>query len=229
MANYRVRMAGSKAAEIYLYDEIGGGGFFGGGISAKQFADDLKGLGKIETLNVRVNSPGGDVFDGLAIYNTLKRHPANVIMDIDGMALSIASVIVMAGDQINMAQNAMMMIHDPWTISAGTAEDFRKQADLMDQVKGNLVSTYADRSKMKPAEISDLMSVETWMTADNALANGFIDGVTEDLQMAARFDLSRFHNPPKALARSAPVPVGADIYRSKIAAMAARSRKLSGH
>lgn len=223
MLNYRVRMAGNKSAEIFLYDEIGGG-FFGGGISAKRFADDLKDLGKIDTLNVRVNSPGGDVFDGLAIYNTLKRHPANVIVDIDGMALSIASVIVMAADEINMAKNAMMMIHDPWTISGGTAEDFRKQADLMDTVKGNLVSTYADRTKMPDNEIADLMSAETWMTADEALANGFADRVTEDLQMAARFDLTRFKHAPKALARGPAKPIGNDLYRAKIAAMAARAR-----
>lgn len=227
MANYRVRMAGSKAAEIYLYDEIGGG-MWGGGISAKQFAEDLKSLGKIDTLNVRVNSPGGDVFDGLAIYNTLKRHPANVIMDIDGMALSIASVIVMAGNQVNMAKNAMMMIHDPWTVSAGTADDFRKQADLMDQVKGNLVTTYADRTKMDEAEIADIMSSETWLTADDALANGFVDGVTEDLQLAARFDLSRFRNAPKALVRARPQAVGGDIFRAKIAALASRAKQISG-
>lgn len=224
MANYRVRMSGSKAAEIYLYDEIGGG-FFGGGISAKRFADDVKSLGKIDTLNVRVNSPGGDVFDGLAIYNVLKRHPANVVMDIDGMALSIASVIVMAGDQINMAKNAMLMIHDPWTISAGTAEDFRKQADLMDQVKGNLVTTYADRTKMHTNQIVDLMSAETWMTADQALANGFIDGVTEDLQLAARFDLSRFKHAPKALSREQPQTAVTDLFRAKIAAMGSRVKR----
>lgn len=227
MPNYRVRMAGSKAAEIYLYDQIGGG-FFGGGISAKQFADDLKDLGKIDTLNVRVNSPGGDVFDGLAIYNTLKRHPANVIMDIDGMALSIASIIVMAGDQINMAKNAMMMIHDPWTYAGGTAEDFRKQADLMDQVKGNLITTYADRSKMDSQEIDDLMAAETWFTAADAKANGFVDSVTEDLALAARFDLSQFRNAPKALAKGTPNRAPSDLYRSKIAAMATRARQISG-
>jgi ATP-dependent Clp protease, protease subunit len=227
MPNYRVRMAGSKAAEIYLYDQIGGG-FFGGGISAKQFADDLKDLGKIDTLNVRVNSPGGDVFDGLAIYNTLKRHPANVIMDIDGMALSIASIIVMAGDEINMAKNAMMMIHDPWTFAGGTAEDFRKQADLMDQVKGNLVTTYADRTKMDAQEIDDLMAAETWFTADDAKANGFVDSVTEDLALAARFDLTHFRNAPKLLAKVSPRPAPSDLFRSKIAAMTSRAKQISG-
>lgn len=222
MLNYRVRMAGSKAAEIFLYDEIGGGFF--GGISAKQFADDLKDLGKIDTINVRVNSPGGDVFEGLAIFNQLKRHPANVIIDIDSVAASIASVIVMAGDTINMAKNAMIMIHDPFAISAGTADDFRKQAELMDTVKGTLVATYADRTGMDADELSDLMTSETWMTAQEAKANGFIDTITEDLQMAARFDMSRFKNAPKNIARAIP-KAGSDIYRGKIAAMAARAKR----
>jgi ATP-dependent Clp protease, protease subunit len=223
MPNYRMRLSGSKNGEIYLYDEIGQG-FFGGGISAKQFADDLNALGKIDTLNVRMNSPGGDVFDGLAIYNTLKRHPANVIVDVDGMALSIASVIAMAGDTINMAGNAMMMIHDPWTIAGGTAEDFRKQADLMDQVKGNLVSTYANRTGMNDGEIADLMSTETWMTAADAVKSGFADAVTEDLDLAARFDLTRYRNAPKAL-KAAPARGTNDLYRAKIAAMGQRARR----
>lgn len=222
MPNYKVRMAGPKSAEILLYDEIGPGGFFSSGISAKQFAEDLKELGKIETLNVRVNSPGGDVFDGLAIYNTLKRHPANVIIDIDGMALSIASVIVMAGDEIRMAENAMMMIHDPWTVSAGTAEDFRAQADLMDTVKGNLVTTYQNRTQLEAEEIGALMSAETWMTANEAKKNRFIDSVTDELQMAARFDLSRFRNTPKALPKKPQPPAGSDLYRARIAALKQR-------
>jgi len=223
MLNYRMRLAGSKTGEIYLYDEIGQG-FFGGGISAKQFADDLNSLGKIDTLNLRMNSPGGDVFDGLAIYNTLKRHPANVIVDVDGMALSIASIIAMAGDEIRMAKNAMMMIHDPWTISAGTADDFREQADLMDTVKGNLVTTYADRCGMAESEVSDLMSAETWMTAEQAVKNGFADEVTEELDIAASFDVKRFRNSPKQWLTERAKSRGSDLYRAKIAAMKSRSR-----
>lgn len=222
MPNYKVRMSGSKSAEILIYDEIGGGSFFSSGITAKQFAEDLKGLGKIETLNVRVNSPGGNVFDGLAIYNTLKRYPANKIIDIDGMALSIASVIVMAGDQIRMADNAMMMIHDPWMVAAGGADDFRAQADLMDTMKGNLVSTYANRTKLDEETIGSLMSAETWMTADEAKQNGFIDDVTEELQMAARFDLSRFKNAPRPTSKAAVLPAANDAFRARAAAMKRR-------
>lgn len=226
MANYRMRMAGSKAAEILIYDVIGRD-FFGEGISAKRFAEDLKALGKVDTLNIRVNSPGGDVFDGLAIYNTLKRHPANKIIDIDGMALSIASVIVMAGDTVNMAGNAMMMIHDPWTCTCGSADDFRAHADLMDQVKGNLVSTYAGRVSIEDDEIAALMAAETWMTAEDAKRHGFVDAITEELEMAARFDDSRFKfkNAPR-LERSE-APAANDVHRARGADMKRRVRLLT--
>jgi ATP-dependent Clp protease, protease subunit len=171
-----------------------------------------------------MNSPGGDVFDGLAIYNTLKRHPANVIVDVDGMALSIASIIAMAGNEIRMAKNAMMMIHDPWTISMGTADDFREQADLMDTVKGNLVTTYADRTGVPESEVSDLMSAETWMTAEQAVKAGFADAVTDELDIAASFDVKRYRNAPKNWLRDRTQSKGSDLYRAKIAAMAARAR-----
>jgi ATP-dependent Clp endopeptidase proteolytic subunit ClpP len=206
-------MAGTKSAEIYLYDEIGDSFF--GGITAKQFADDLNALGKIDRINVRINSPGGDVFQGLAIYNTLKRHPANVVVDIDGMALSIASIIAMAGNTINMAKNAMFMIHDPWGFTGGTAEDFRKQADLLDQVKENLVNTYVDKTGMDSGQINLLMSEETWMQAEEAKRLGFISNITEELQMAAGFNLSRFKKPPQ-VTNVAPL---ANPWRAKIAAM----------
>lgn len=216
MLSYKMRLAGSKSGEVYLYDEIGSGYF--GGISAKQFADDLNALGKIDTLNVRINSPGGDVFDGLAIYNTMKRHPAYVNIDIDGMALSIASIIAMAGDTVRMADNAMFMIHDPWTMVAGSADDFRKQADLMDQVKENLVSTYQKRTSMDNEVLSQMMTDETWMDATTAKQWGFVDEITDQLQIAASFDLRRFKNTPK-MNRTAP---NSNIYRAKIAAMKKR-------
>lgn len=221
MPSYRMKLVG-KTGEIFLYDEIGDGFF--GGISAKQFADDLSALGKIDNINLRVNSPGGDVFQGLAIYNTLKRNPANVVVDIDGMALSIASIICMAGDEIRMASNAMFMIHDPWTFVGGTAEDLRTKADLMDQVKENLVNTYAARAKLDADEIAQLMADETWMQSSDALYHGFIDSVTDEIEMAAGFNLSRFKHAPKSLSNSGKRP-GANMYRAKIGEM---KRKVSG-
>ena len=222
MPNYRMRSAG-KSGEVLLYDEIGDGLF--GGIGAKQFAEDLNSLGRIDSLNVRINSPGGDVFQGLAIYNTLQRHPARVVVDVDGMALSIASIIAMAGDEIRIAKNAMMMIHEPYGGIYGTAEDMRKQADLMDQVRGNLVDTYVDRTQQSKGKVSDMMAAETWMTAADAVELGFADQVTEDLAIAAHVDPSRFKNVPRAL-RSAAGRPRMDLVRARLAAMDRRTQTI---
>jgi ATP-dependent Clp protease protease subunit len=221
MSGFKVRAVGKKSAEVYLYDEIGAS-MWGGGISAKSVADEIKSLGQVETIQVRINSPGGDVFDGLAIYNTLARHPAHVETHIDGMALSIASVIAMAGNEVHMAENAMLMIHDPWTVAMGSADEFRKKADLMDQVKGNLVDTYARRAGLPAEQIAALMSEETWLTAKDAQHLGFVDEIAEELQLAASFDLSRFRNAPKAAGER----TGRNIYRAKIREIADRANRV---
>lgn len=227
MANYRIRMKANKTAEVLIYDDIGEGWF--GGISAKTFAEELRALGAgIETLNIRINSPGGDVFDGLAIYNTLRRYQAQKNVSIDGMALSIASVIALAGDKVSMAENAMFMIHDPWGVVMGTAEDMRKQGDLMDTVKENLVSTYerrvvqtlgaAPNGEDYGERIREMMSAETWMTASQAVEEGFIDEVTADMAMAAHFDPKRFKNVPpglRAKIKAQPTP-RSDLVRARL-------------
>jgi ATP-dependent Clp protease protease subunit len=216
--NYRIRASG-KALEVYLYDYIGG---WLGGITPQRLADDLKAAGKVDTINVRINSPGGDVFDGITIFNQLRRHPAKVMVDVDGLAASIASVIAMAGDTVRMADNAMFMIHDPMSGQFGTAEELRKQADLLDQVRDNLLDTYFGKTGGDRAQISELMAAETWMTASQAKQHGFIDEVTQELQMAACFDLSRYHNAPEALKKAAAPP--ANAFRAKLAAMDHRRR-----
>lgn len=198
MPNYRMKAARQRL-EIFLYDVIGSD-FWGEGVTAKQFALDLKAAGKVDLINVRINSPGGNVFDGLAIYNNLAQHPARVEVDVDGMALSIASIIAMAGDEIRIAANAMMMIHNPHGFAAGDAAELRRQADLMDQVKGNLINTYAARTKRDAGEISGWMDEETWFTAQDAVDHGFADAVTEELAVAASCDATRFRNIPPHLA-----------------------------
>lgn len=198
MPNYRMKAARQRL-EIFLYDVIGAD-FWGEGVTAKQFAADLKAAGKVDLINVRINSPGGNVFDGLAIYNNLAQHPARVEVDVDGMALSIASIIAMAGDEIRIAANAMMMIHNPHGFAAGDAAELRRQADLMDQVKGNLINTYVARTKRDAVEISGWMDDETWFTAQDAVDNGFADSVTEELAVAASCDTARFRNIPPHLA-----------------------------
>ncbi len=199
---YRID-AKKDSADITIYEDIGEGWF--GGLSAKQFADDLKKVGDAKQLNVFINSAGGNVFDGLAIYNTLKRHPANVIVSIDGIAASIASIIAMAGDEIIMAENSFMMIHDPWTAVVGTADDMRDMAETMDKVREQLLSTYVKRSGADKETISNMMQAETWLTADEAKELGLADTLSEPLQIAAYVDkslMSKYkHVPEKVFQR----------------------------
>jgi ATP-dependent protease ClpP protease subunit len=192
---YNIRDAADGDAEILIYDEIGAFG-----ITAKQFADDLKGVGKAARITLRINSPGGSVFDGLAIHNSLKRLSARKTVWIDGIAASIASVIAMAGDEIVMPENTMMMIHDPAGMVVGTAPEMRAMAEALDRIKGGLVSAYRDRTGKPEADIERLMAAETWLTANDAVAAGFADRVDKPIRATARFDLSRFRNAPAALA-----------------------------
>jgi ATP-dependent Clp protease protease subunit len=196
MPNIRSQLFNAgQTAELMIYDQIGQT-FWGDGITAKHVADELKKIGNAKTINVRINSIGGSVSDGIAIYNLLKRNSARIEVDIDSAALSIASVIAMAGDQIHMAKNAMFMIHDPWGMAHGNAVDMRKTADIMDQHKENLVTTYADRTLLDADKISALMSDETWYTAREAFEAGFIDDITEETQIVARFDPKIFNRVP---------------------------------
>jgi ATP-dependent Clp protease protease subunit len=191
---------GKSAGEIYIYQDIGDGWF--GGITAQSFADALKELGAVDTLDIYVNSPGGSVFDGVAIYNQLKRVKAQKTVHIDGIAASIASIICMAGDKIVCASNAMMMIHDPWGMCVGTAEDMRANAATLDQIRDTLLDTYVARTKGDKAKISQMMSDETWMKAEDAKAQGFVDEIESDAMEPADMAfalLNKFKNAPENL------------------------------
>ena len=145
--------AQARGAEIVIYDEIGAFG-----IPAKAFLDELKALGPVAELTVRINSPGGSVFDGVAIYNALKRHDAAITVWIDGIAASIASMIAMAGDEVVMPENAMLVLHDPSGLVAGTAADMRAMAEALDRMKAGMVAAYRDKSGRDDAEIEALMA-----------------------------------------------------------------------
>src|SRR3990172_1293388 len=188
-------------ADIMIHEEIGLDWFSGDGMTSKKFAQDLKALGEdIRHIDLSINSPGGNVFDGIAIYNMLRAHQAKVVVTIDGIAASIASVIAMAGDQIVMPENAMMMIHDPSGVVMGTAQDMRKLAEALDKIKGGLIAAYRSKSGMSDEDIADLMSDETWLTAKEAVDFGLADEMTESVKAAAMFDLSRFRKLPNQLA-----------------------------
>lgn len=201
---YRIRAA-RKTAEIRIYEEIGAWG-----ITAKQFADDLAALGDLTAINVRINSPGGDVFEALAIHNALQRHPAKVTTYIDGLCASAATIIALAGDETHMVSNGMYMIHEPWTFAGGDAEAMQKSADLLNTTAEQIVSMYARKTGLTADELRAKMQSETWMTAQEALDEGFVDVIDEPLRVAAKaHDLSRFTHPPtmtKEAAMADPVP-----------------------
>jgi ATP-dependent Clp protease, protease subunit len=196
---YEIRAQG-KSAEILIYEDIGGDPFFGG-LSAKQFAEDLKALGKLETINLRINSSGGSVFEGLAIYNSIRRHSARVEVDIDGLAASIASVIAMAGDTVRIAENGFLMIHRAWGMVMGHADDMESMAGSLRKVDSAILDVYDARASASRDELQTMIDAETWFTASEALAAGLVDEVVGEVRVAAFaiHDLSRFRQPPEPI------------------------------
>ena len=196
---YRIQNKAGETPALYIYDEIG---YFGD--SAKGFSDALKGIDSDE-LDVHLNSPGGDVFDGLAIYQSLKNHKAKVTVHIDGLAASIASVIAQAGDRIVMAPKASMMIHDGWTMTVGNAADLRSTADLLDKQSNIIASVYADRTGQPVDFWRDRMASDTWYDADEALAAGLVDEIEgQEKKTDDGFDLTVFAHAGRS---QAPAPV----------------------
>src|SRR6266542_852369 len=179
--------------EISIMEEIGGWG-----VSAKQFRDDLKHLGETEPIHLHINSDGGDIFAGNEIYNALLEHKGKVRVSVGALAASMASVVAMAGDEISIAENGMLMVHDPWSMMAGDSEEFRKTADTLDDLKAGIVKAYQRQTNLSPTEISALMSDETWMTAEEAEQLGFVDSITPgdkaDSEKAKNFNVGRFRN-----------------------------------
>lgn len=175
--------AADKRAELQLYGDISDASWWGDEITPKQFKADLDALGDISELDIYINSGGGDVFAGFAIYNMLKRHAATKTVYVDGLAASIASVIAMVGDKIVMPENAMMMIHNAWTIAIGNKAEIRKIADEMERIDGQIEQIYADRTGND--DIASLMEAETWMTGAEAVEKGFADELEPNKKIAA--------------------------------------------
>lgn len=171
--------ADAPAAEISIHDEIGAWG-----ISAKDFLGQLKNIPAGRPLTLSLHSPGGEVFDGLAIYHALKSR-GNVHVRIEGLAASMASVIAMAGTRISMPRNAYLMIHNPSGFAMGDAGDMRQLADLLDKLKGSLIAAYRDRTKKSDEDLTAMMDAETWLTGEEAVAQGFADEVTDAVALSA--------------------------------------------
>lgn len=198
-AGYRMVNRGKGAAEIYLYGPIGQD-FWGEGLTAKRFADDLKALGAVDTIDLRINSEGGDVMDARAIYTLLVQHKAKVVSHVDGLAASAASFIAMAGSRIEIAAGGFIMIHNGRMLMFGEAEDMRRAADLLETVNSTIRATYVARTRNDESKVKAWMDAETWFTGEEAKAAGFADVVVEDLKVAASLTRpDRFRNLPVAL------------------------------
>lgn len=188
--------------EVYIDGAIGNS-WFSEGVSAKAFAEAMAPHKDAKNITVKINSPGGLIDDGIAIYNNLKAHPANIKIEIVGAAYSAASFIAMAGDEIHMAENAMFMIHDPNSGVFGDAADMRKEAEILDKFKKNLVETYSARTGKDEEEISKAMADETWYSAQEAFDAGFVTNIMPNKGTGAknRANLARFNfkRPPAAI------------------------------
>ncbi|MEI7253905.1 ClpP-like prohead protease/major capsid protein fusion protein [Dickeya dadantii] len=187
---YTIKAASDSAsATILIYEEIGAWG-----ITAQKFSEDLKALGDISHITLNIHSPGGDVFDGIAIYNLLSKHPAKITVHIDGLAASMASVIAMAGDRIVMPENALMMIHKPWGISGGNANDMRDYAELLDKVEHVLIPAYARKTGKSAEELAAMLEEETWMDGRECVAQGFADELLPAVSAMARIESKRIED-----------------------------------
>lgn len=196
---YSIKNAVNGVADVMIYDEIG---FFG--VTASDFVRDLKNL-TTDKIELHISSPGGEVFDGMAIYAALKNHPAQVHVIVDSLAASIASVIAMAGDKVTMARNATMMIHDGHGLCVGNAKDMADMVALLDRTSDNIASVYAERAGGSAETWRGRMRAETWYTAEEAVQAGLADEIQgQESKTENSWDLSIFNYSGRD---SAPAPV----------------------
>jgi len=173
-----VRAASEGDATISMYDPIGEA-WDGAGVTAKRIGAALRAIGK-KDVTVNINSPGGNFFEGVAIYNLLRAHPAKVTVNVMGLAASAASVIAMAGDEINMGEGSFLMIHNAWAVAIGNRHDLKEASESLEPFDEAMAEIYAARSGMKREEIALLMDRETWMGASAAVEDGFATGLLSD-------------------------------------------------
>jgi ATP-dependent Clp protease, protease subunit len=183
-------------AEILIYDAIGQSFMGENTVGAKAFIDGLAALGEVDEIKLRINSPGGDVFDGVAIYNALKNHKAKVTAHVDGLAASAASFVAMAADRIVMPSNSFMLVHNASGFSMGTADDMRALAEDLDRIDASMVATYVARTGATQAVVKNLMKEDRLMDAKEAKELGFTDEVTKPVKLRAAYSLSLL--PPAA-------------------------------
>jgi ATP-dependent Clp protease protease subunit len=190
------------SATIYVYDAIGGWD----GVGAKEMVRAIAGI-SASTIHLRINSPGGDVFEARAIKTALEQHKARVVAYVDGVAASAASFLMLAADEIQIAAGAFVMIHNPWGFAIGGAREMRSTADLLDSVGAAIRNDYAARTGLDDAVLTQMMDAETWLTAEESVEKKFADSIMNKPAKAsalARFDLSAYQHAPAALVAKQP-------------------------
>ena len=185
---YNIKNKSSEVADVYLFNDIG---TFG--VTAQNFIDEIKEYEDTE-LNIHINSLGGEVFEGMAIYSIIQRRKAKTTVYIEGIAASIASVIALAADEVIMSENSLLMIHNAWGGTQGEAKDMRKQAEILDKITNEIAEVYVKKSGIPYNEVIRMMDEETWLTAEEAVALGFVDSISEPIKVAAKYDVSKYKN-----------------------------------
>jgi ATP-dependent Clp endopeptidase proteolytic subunit ClpP len=184
-----------ETASAYIYDDIG---LYG--VMAKDFIEEINTSGP-KNLNVYINSYGGEIDEGVAIYNFLNRFPGNVTIRVDGMAASIASIIAMAGDTVIMPKSSLMFIHNPWTMAAGDADQLQREAANLEKRKASLMAIYADKTGLPAEELSKIMDDETLLNADEAVALGFADVIEDAPAVASAYNATLYNKVLCAMAK----------------------------
>jgi len=197
--------AGTDEGTVTIYDVIGEDSWTGNGFTAKRMSAALRSIGARD-VTVKINSPGGDFFEGVAIYNLLREHPAAVTVRVMGLAASAASIIAMAGDRIEMGRGAFLMIHNAWAVAIGNRHDMRAAADTLEPFDAAMAGIYEHRSGLAAKKVAELMDAETWLAAAQAVEMKFADAViddeaTTDGSTSARADLAAKHRVDTILAK----------------------------
>lgn len=195
-ATFEVKNADANSADVYFYDDIA---WYG--VNSRDVAAMLHGL-DAKTINVHINSGGGDVFEGVAIYNLLENKDAHIVVHIDGVAASIASVIAMAGDERVIAKNASMMVHKAWAVTIGNSDDHDAQSTLLKMVDQQILDLYVERTGKTAADISALVKAQTWMNAEAAKDNGFASEIAGKSSALALIREGMYDNIPEDLLNS---------------------------
>jgi ATP-dependent Clp protease, protease subunit len=190
--------ATDNALVLDIFDVIGAD-MFGFGITAGMVKDAIDQNPSCSSIDMNVNSPGGDAFEGVAIFNTLKQSGKPVNVNVVGLAASAASIVAMAGDTVVMNLGTQMMIHGAMALCAGFAADMRKMADTLDQVSNSIADIYVSETGLSNRRVTEMMAAETWMSADEAVQNGFATSTGASNRVQNTFDLSHFKNAPKDL------------------------------